>query len=648
MRDDGAAVDVRRVSDLPRRVRVERGVFIPLADGTRLAARLWLPDDAREPVPAVLEYLPYRLERRHGGRRPPADGVVRRPRPRRRARRHPRHRRVGRRLHGRVHGAGARRLPRGHRLDRGAAVVLGRGRDDGLLVERLQLPPGGGAAAARAAGDRLAATRRTTATPTTSTTAAASSCRWRWRTGRPACSAGRRARRIREVVGERWRELWLERLEQPPWVAHWLAHQRRDAYWQHGSVRDDYGADRCPVLCVGGLDGRLPDAALRLLRGARRAATGADRPLGARRPGPRRARAGGRASSRELVRWWDRWLKGVENGIDDEPMLVAYMQDSVAPAANRAERPGRFVAEDAWPSPRIERRALALGDGTLGEPAGDGRAADRQRPVRRPARRRLVRRRPLGRPAARPARRRTRARSSTTRRRSPSRSRSSVSSRRGSSSRPTARARSSPRGSASCSPTARRCSSRAASSTSATAARTPSRAARARPRRGRRRRAWTRSRTASRPAAGCALALSPCLLAARVALAGAGRRSTLRHGGGSALVLPGAAAAGGGRALRPPDPPAEPEPLVVEELGPGVGRRAADQARPRERHHGAPLRLGLRRARRAAERRRLRGHLGRDATRSRRATRCRRPSASRTPRRAVATAPASRSARPGR
>ena len=35
--------------------------YIPLADGTRLAARLWLPDDAAAtPVPAILEYVPYR------------------------------------------------------------------------------------------------------------------------------------------------------------------------------------------------------------------------------------------------------------------------------------------------------------------------------------------------------------------------------------------------------------------------------------------------------------------------------------------------------------------------------------------------------------------------------------------------------------
>src|SRR5215813_5125367 len=46
---------------LPRRVREIENLFIPLADGTRLAARIWLPEDAeRNPVPAILEYLPYR------------------------------------------------------------------------------------------------------------------------------------------------------------------------------------------------------------------------------------------------------------------------------------------------------------------------------------------------------------------------------------------------------------------------------------------------------------------------------------------------------------------------------------------------------------------------------------------------------------
>ena len=46
---------------LPREVREIENLWIPMADGCRLAARLWLPEGAEgAPVPAILEYLPYR------------------------------------------------------------------------------------------------------------------------------------------------------------------------------------------------------------------------------------------------------------------------------------------------------------------------------------------------------------------------------------------------------------------------------------------------------------------------------------------------------------------------------------------------------------------------------------------------------------
>ena len=49
------------VAAFPRPVERRDPVWIPLKDGTRLAARLWLPvDAAARPVPAILEYLPYR------------------------------------------------------------------------------------------------------------------------------------------------------------------------------------------------------------------------------------------------------------------------------------------------------------------------------------------------------------------------------------------------------------------------------------------------------------------------------------------------------------------------------------------------------------------------------------------------------------
>ncbi len=53
-------MDPRVRDDLPHAVRVVETEWITLSDGTRLAARLWLPEGAGR-VPAILEYLPYRL-----------------------------------------------------------------------------------------------------------------------------------------------------------------------------------------------------------------------------------------------------------------------------------------------------------------------------------------------------------------------------------------------------------------------------------------------------------------------------------------------------------------------------------------------------------------------------------------------------------
>src|SRR5438132_7196094 len=48
-------------SDFPRKVKEVANFWIPISDGVKLAARMWIPTDAgKDPVPAVLEYLPYR------------------------------------------------------------------------------------------------------------------------------------------------------------------------------------------------------------------------------------------------------------------------------------------------------------------------------------------------------------------------------------------------------------------------------------------------------------------------------------------------------------------------------------------------------------------------------------------------------------
>lgn len=168
-------------------------------------------------------------------------------------------------------------------------------------------------------------------------------------------------------VGERWREMWLERLEgSSPWVETWLAHQRRDAYWRHGSAGEDYDAIRVPVYAVGGWADSYNNSVPRLLAGLSVPRKGLIGPWVHTFPemGPPEPAIG---FLQESLRWWDYWLKGLDTGIMDEPMFRVWLQDSVSPATYYEERPGRWVAEPGWPSPHVSDRPYHLNsDGGVG------------------------------------------------------------------------------------------------------------------------------------------------------------------------------------------------------------------------------------------------------------------------------------------
>jgi uncharacterized protein len=150
----------------------------------------------------------------------------------------------------------------------------------------------------------------------------------------------------------------------PHFSALWAGHRTRDAYWRHGSVGQDWAALDMPVLIVGGwADGYMnAPAALALHVPGARALVGPwvhQYPHTAV-PGPQIDFLG------EMKRWWDHWLKGQDTGADRLPNYRVFMQDSHHPDPCKAQVPGRFLAE-TLPSPRVRAQVLALGgDGGLG------------------------------------------------------------------------------------------------------------------------------------------------------------------------------------------------------------------------------------------------------------------------------------------
>jgi len=347
-------------TDFPYAIREIEHTWIPLADGTRLAARIWLPLEAdTKPFPALLEYIPYRKN----------DGTAIRD-----AIRHP--------------------YLAGHGYACVRVDIRGSGESDGILYDEyleqeqddcLEVmawiadqpwcdgsigmfgKSWGGFNSLQVAARRppqlkalitigftddryhddvhymggcvLASQMLSWATVMFGYNAQPPDPRW---------------------VGDKWRDMWLDRMERtPPFVEAWLQHQRRDSFWKHGSVREDYAAIEVPVYAVGGWGDAYNNSIPRILAGLSVPRKGL---IGAWShnypeegvPGPNMG------FNQESLRWWDHWLKGKDTGIMDEPMLRSWILESEPPATFYKERKGHWVGDPGWPSPYVEEQVLFL------------------------------------------------------------------------------------------------------------------------------------------------------------------------------------------------------------------------------------------------------------------------------------------------
>ncbi|WP_336823241.1 CocE/NonD family hydrolase [Sporosarcina sp. USHLN248] len=352
-------------TDFPRKVKEIKHIWIPMSDGTRLSARIWLPEDAEQnPVPAILEYIPYRKDDFTALR----DSL-----------RHP---------YFAGHGYASIRVDlRGSGDSEGIMYdeYLKQEQDDALEVltwisEQPWFTGGIGMIGKSWGGFnglQVAARRHPhlKAIVTLCSTddryeddvhykggaMLASDMLW-WAStmfvynARPADP---------EIVGESWKANWLERLEKtPPFVEEWVRHQRRDDYWKHGSVCENYDDIDIPVFAVGGWADGYTNAIPRLLKGLKGPRKGLIGPWA--HEYPEMAVPGPQIGFlQECLRWYDHWLKGIDTGIMEEPMLRAWMQDSVPPQTDYFVRPGYWVAEEQWPPSSINNKKYYLNGSSL-------------------------------------------------------------------------------------------------------------------------------------------------------------------------------------------------------------------------------------------------------------------------------------------
>lgn len=171
------------------------------------------------------------------------------------------------------------------------------------------------------------------------------------------------------IVGDRWKQMWMERLEKEPFfMEEWLEHQRRDEFWQHGSICEDFDRVGIPALVIAGWADGYRNTPLKAVEGLGEKAKALIGPWVHKYPHfafpkPRADFHG------EAIRWWNRWLRDEENGAENGPQVRAYILDGPRPSLRRDSDPGRWVAKDAWATPEMQLFGISH-DGRLTPSAG--------------------------------------------------------------------------------------------------------------------------------------------------------------------------------------------------------------------------------------------------------------------------------------
>ena len=168
------------------------------------------------------------------------------------------------------------------------------------------------------------------------------------------------------LVGKRWKEMWLQRLQKEPYLPiTWLNHQIRDAYWRHGSVCEDYGAIKAATLAIGGWGDAYKNTVAHLVENLNAPVKGIVGPWVHKYPhfavpGPRIG------FLHEALRWWDKWLKDIETGVQNDPKYSAYLMDGVRPKTFYEQRDGIWITEENWPKGLSWEAMHFNANGTLG------------------------------------------------------------------------------------------------------------------------------------------------------------------------------------------------------------------------------------------------------------------------------------------
>ncbi len=147
------------------------------------------------------------------------------------------------------------------------------------------------------------------------------------------------------------------RFETPPWSLLYLKHQRDGSFWRD-RVRP-LKEITIPAFLIGGLLDGYRDNVTDMLMNAGGPVKAIVGPWN--HTFPNDAVPGPQIEWRnEAVRWFDHWLKGRDTGVENDPRLAIYMQHWHPPDPSLENVPGEWRREDKWPPKEEKASTLFL------------------------------------------------------------------------------------------------------------------------------------------------------------------------------------------------------------------------------------------------------------------------------------------------
>ncbi len=142
-------------------------------------------------------------------------------------------------------------------------------------------------------------------------------------------------------------EYFQNRFDREPWIFTWLRQQQDSDFWRKESLKFKAPLE-VPAYLIGGLLDGYRDFVVEVSETSKAPTIAEIGPWN--HAWPEYGEPGPNYEWRQkALRWWDYWLKGIDNGILDEPRRMAFMRTGHAPATNLKVIPGYWRCDAQWP-----------------------------------------------------------------------------------------------------------------------------------------------------------------------------------------------------------------------------------------------------------------------------------------------------------